>query len=143
MDSTNDEWFIVKDIDGLINSSRALVFNSFGQHNDQKDIDFLDLKIDDHDKEELDKILSYDESKIIITDMLKKQRNKKASKIRYLLNDKLFLKIIESLNDRMVSNILNGLVNKGLVETAYDAEANDFVFWIKTDENKIESPETD
>lgn len=143
MDFINDEWFIVKDVDGLINSSRALVFNSFGQHNEKKDTDVLDLKIDDHDKEELDKVLSFDESKIIVIDILKKQRNKKDSKIRYLLNDDLFAKIIESLNDRMVSNILNSLVNKGLVETAYDAEANDFVFWIKTSENEIESPETD
>jgi hypothetical protein len=42
----------------------------------------------------------------------------------------------------MVSNILNSLVNKGLVETAYDAEANDFIFWV-SDENKKENPETD
>ena len=42
----------------------------------------------------------------------------------------------------MTSNILNGLVNKGIVETAYDDETNDFVFWIKN-ENKKEKRKTD
>jgi hypothetical protein len=41
----------------------------------------------------------------------------------------------------MVSNIISGLVQKGLVETAFDEEANDFVFWVK--KNEEEKPETD
>ena len=52
------------------------------------------------------------------------------------MNDKMFLAIIESLNERMVSNLLNSLVNKGLVETAYDDEDDDFIFWVKEDNNK-------
>jgi hypothetical protein len=35
----------------------------------------------------------------------------------------------------MISNLLNTLVNKGLVETAFDEKSNDFVFWVKN-ENK-------
>jgi len=129
MDFTNDEWFVVKDIDGFINSSRALVFNGFGKTKEQSK-EILDIEIDDKDQEELDKVLSFNESKIIIIDILEKEYHKN-SKIKYLLNDNLFIKIIESLNDRMTSNILNSLVNRGLVETAYDAEQDDFVFWIK------------
>ena len=41
----------------------------------------------------------------------------------------------------MTSNIVNGLVQKGLIETAFDSEANDFIFWIKEDENQ--KPKTD
>jgi hypothetical protein len=145
MDFTNNDWFIVRDIDGLINSSRALVFNSFGKkdqtYND--DINPLDLKIDQTHKEELDQILSFDESKVIVINIIKKQRHKTINKTRYLLNDDLFMQIIKSLNDRMISNLLNSLVNKGLVDTAYDAEANDFVFWVKDNENKNKKPETD
>ncbi len=137
----NEEWFIVKDIDGLINSSRALVFNSFGK-DDNEDFDTLDYHIKDKDKEEFEKVLSFEESKTIVINMLKKQQNKKTKNIRYMLNDHLFTQIIESLNDRMISNILNSLVNRGLVETAYDAEANDFIFWV-SDENKKENPEAD
>jgi hypothetical protein len=42
----------------------------------------------------------------------------------------------------MVSNMLNNLVNKGMIETGYDDETNDFIFWIK-DENENQAPETD
>lgn len=48
--------------------------------------------------------------------------------------------IITALNDRLVSNILNSLVNKGLIETAYDDSRNDFVFWVKdNDKNNKKS----
>lgn len=142
---SGNDWFIIKDIDGFINSTRALVFNSFGQQQDSiKETDPLLLQIDDKDSDELNKMLSFDESAIIVKDLLKKQKHKSSKKNRYILNDDIFMNIIHSLNDRMVSNMLNSLVNKGLVETAYDSESDDFVFWIKDDvKNKIEKPEAD
>jgi hypothetical protein len=133
MDFINDGWFVVKNLDGLINSSRALVFNHFGDGNNDSDVD---IEINKTDEEELDSVLSFDEAKIIILGFLKKQKNKKTKQIRYIMNNDLYHSIIASLNDRMVSNILRGLVSKGLVETAYDNEVDDFVFWIK--ENKLE-----
>jgi hypothetical protein len=143
MDFSDNTTFIVKDLKGFIDSSRALVFNNFGK-DPKEDIDILDVSIDPKERHEIDDILSFDESETICKELLKKQKNKKTKDIRYLINDLIFLKIIESLNDRMVSNILNGLVNKGLVETAYDDESNDFVFWIKDDNNNQQKkPETD
>jgi hypothetical protein len=144
MSSINDDWFIIKDFEGLIEATRALVFNSFGSETKEKDKDDFIMSVTDKDIQELDKVLSYDESLAIIVGFLKKEKNKKTSKIRYLVNDDSYMKIIYALNDRMTSNILNGLVNKGLVETAYDDESNDFVFWVKEDEdeNKNKNPET-
>jgi predicted transcriptional regulator len=139
------EWYIIKDIEKFIDTTRILVFNNFVQDG-KDDINFsLDTKIDS--TEELDQVLSYNESDSIIDGLIKKEINKKSKKIRYLLSDDLFLDIVESLNSRMVSNILSGLVSKGLVETAFDDSANDFIFWIK-DENKeqlkkdLQDPET-
>ena len=49
----------------------------------------------------------------------------------------------------MVSNILNQLVQKGLVESAFDTESNDFIFWVKDNdklfknETETDLPETD
>jgi hypothetical protein len=142
MSSINDDWFIIKDFEGFIEATRALVFNSFGSETKDKDKDDFIMSVTDKDRQELDKVLSYDESFSIIVGFLKKEKNKTTSKIRYLVNDDSYMKIIYALNDRMTSNILNGLVNKGLVETAYDDESNDFVFWIKEDENKNKNPET-
>jgi hypothetical protein len=129
----NDEWFIIKDLDGFINS---------GSNKDSTDD--LKLEINKEDQDELNNILSFDESRIILMSLIKKQKNKKTNDIRYVVNDELFMTIVESLNDRMVSNLLNNLVNKGVIETGFDSDSNDFVFWIKdNDKNKPEKPETD
>lgn len=128
--NNNEDFFIVKDLKGFIDSTRALVFNSFGKDDAT---DELSLHINNTDINEINTILSFEESETICKELLKKQYNKKSKNTRYILNDDIFMSIIESLNDRMVSNILNGLVNKGLVETAYDDKSNDFIFWIKNE----------
>ncbi len=140
MSNTDDTWFVIKDFDRFVESARSLVFNNFGK-SEKEDTDAIDFAISAEEKEEIDKILSFPESEVICTELLKKQKSKKNNSIRYLVDDTIFLSIIESLNDRMISNILSGLVNKGLVDTAYDSESNDFVFWVK--ENDKEEPETD
>jgi len=36
------------------------------------------------------------------------------------------------------------LVNKGILDSGYDSEKNDFIFWVKEDaDNKEQTPETD
>lgn len=141
----DDEWYVLKDFDGFVNSTRALIFNTFGyQQSVADDMDPLLLKIDNKDIDEIDKVLSFNESSNIIKNIAKKQRSKTSKKFRYIINDILFADIVNSLNDRMISNMLNNLVNRGLIETAYDSESNDFVFWIKDNvKNKLEKPETD
>ena len=143
MDSINEEWFIINNIDDLTNSVRALVFNNFGKNDEsevkEKDGDLVNnliFEVDPADQKELDNVLSYSESLIIVKQHIKKQIHKKTDKTRYVMNNNMFLQIIESLNSRMVSNLLNSLVNRGLVETAYDAEDDDFIFWVKEENNK-------
>lgn len=123
-------WFVIKDLDALINSTRALIFNHFGKDSNT-DEDSISFVVNNKDQEELDSVLSFDESKNIILGIVKKQTHKISKKDRYLMSDELFADIVNALNDRMVSNILRNLVNKGLVETAYDSDADDFIFWIK------------
>jgi Mg/Co/Ni transporter MgtE len=142
----NDEWYFIKDLTAFVNYSRSLIFDTFSTNqkeslkNPEKYNNFIEtLSLDE--RQELDSVLSLEESSAIVKSMVKSQQNKKTKEIRYILTDKLFISILESLNDRMTSNILNNLVNKGLVETAYDSDTNDFIFWVK-DENK-EKPDTD
>lgn len=134
MSFTNDEWFVVKDIEGFVNAARTVVFANYGSKDSQKD--FIDHIIDS-EQEEFNKILPYDESLLIIQELSKKQVNKKTKHKRLVVNDEIYVNILTALSDRMTSNLLNSLVNKGLIETAYDEEKNDFVFWAK------EKPETD
>ena len=142
----NEEWFVIKNLEEFINASRRLVFQNFGSKPDDCDIENILTGISLEDEKEMDDVLSYSESLSIATGLIRKQKNKKDTKqIRYLLNDKLFVQIIEDLNARMVSNLLNSLVQKGLVESAYDNESNDFIFWIKDEYKKTdtETPEAD
>jgi hypothetical protein len=132
--------YVVKDLDNFVLTSRELVFNNFGKDQNQNIEDLIqDVGLDE--LEEFNSVLSQEESMIIAKSICRKQTNKKTKAIRYVITDDLFMQMIMLFNDRMVSNMLNGLVNKGLLETAFDTESNDFIFWAK-DEHK-EKPETD
>ena len=136
----DEEWFAVKDFDGLVTSARTLVYNNFGKW-DQDEDTIVESMIDKpEDEEDFNQLLTHEESAVIVASLLKKQRNKKTQEIRYLISDERFYDILQQLNDRLVSNTLNSLVNKGFVESAYDEKIDDFVFWVSDDKEK---PETD
>lgn len=140
------DWYVINSLPKFVNTVRAFVFNSFGKQPKDQGQDVLDevyADIKPEEQEEFDNVLSHEESMLIVQNLVRKQVNRKTNKERYAMNDAIFLAIIESLNDRMISNMLNNLVNKGLLETAFDSESNDFVFWIKKDEQNTETPETD
>lgn len=137
MNSFEDDWFVIKDMDMFINYTRNMIYENYG---DAKTED-VSKELDSQEIQELDRILSFDESLNIVKGLVKKQKNKKNNAIRFIVNDDSYMKIIQSLTDRMTSNILTSLVKKGVVETAYDSEENDFIFWIKNDQK--EKPKTD
>lgn len=144
---SNSEWYVISNLSDFTDKARAIVYNNFGVWQNKSGLDILIDDVKESDREEFDKMLSHQESLVIVKESIKTQRNKITKKVRYVLNDDIFAEIVHKLNDRMVSNIMAGLVQKGLVETAFDEEANDFVFWAKNDENnnekEIETPETD
>jgi hypothetical protein len=130
-------WYIISDIDEFVLATRKLVFNTFGKTSDLKEsMEEALNSIKPENQEEFDSVLTQEESLVITKNIARKQTNKKNKKQRYLLTDRLMLSVIEALNDRMVSNMLNGLVNRGVIESAYDSEANDFIFWLKEENEK-------
>ena len=137
-------WMIIKDVKKFTNKMRYLVYNHFGQW-DSVPSDEWNVSLNPEHQKDLDNVLSYDEASVIVLEVLKKQINKKTQLERYLVNDDLLYRLIEDLNQRMISNIVSGLVSKNLIEVSFDTEKNDFVFWIKEDENQNEKekPETD
>jgi len=139
MDNDNDDWFVVSDIENFTKSTRTLVYNNFADWNKGEDDIVNSMQELPEDDEEFNKLLSQEESIIIVKNSLRKQRSKKTNDIRYLVCNSLFYQILEELNSRMVSNTIGSLVKRGLVESAYDDELNDFVFWVN--ENNKELPE--
>lgn len=141
-----DQWFIVDDLEKFIESTRVLIFDNFGKDSQDQEEDKINILISDLSSEEiseLNKILSQEECINIANQFLKKEKNKVTNQIRYIISTKKYLEMLESFNSRMVSNMLNHLVNKGVLDTAYDTECNDFVFWVKENDEKQEKPETD
>ncbi len=126
-------WLEVVNVDKLINFSRKIIYHNFDEDNSNlTDSEFLqkvDSSIDKENQKEIDCLLPFGECKAIFKPFL----------VRVLSKDDLYYKIKEDdydeiliqMNRRMVSNIVKDLVAKGLVESAFDNDKNDFVFWVK------------
>lgn len=143
------EIFIIDDLDRFVECTRVLIYQNFGSDTKQEimELSFDISDLDTAEIEELDSVLSQTECLAMAKDYLKVQKHKTKSEVRYLISNQDYMKMIECFNSRMVSNMLNNLVNKGILETAYDADCNDFIFWAKDDEQTNRSdnqkPETD
>jgi hypothetical protein len=119
--------YIINDIDQFTDHARVMVYTNFnGEYS--KD-DTIIESISPIEQSELDRVLTHQECKIIVQSIAKKQRHKKTQKERFVINEKKFTEIIESINSRLVSNILADLIKKGIIDSTYDPELNDFVFW--------------
>ena len=131
-----EEWLEIVNLDKLVDFSRKVIFYNFDESNDDlNDQDFMDKieKIEHTECEELEKLLPKDEVKAIFSDLVVKKRNKNTKKVALFIKEEDYEEVLARLNQRMVSNIVKGLVSRGLVESAFDSEKNDFVFWIKKD----------
>jgi regulator of PEP synthase PpsR (kinase-PPPase family) len=128
----------IKDLEEFTENVRRLVFSGFGKAVEETQDDFTDMitKLSSEEETEMNEVLTQQESILIVESLVRKQTKKTTKQIRYVLNEKIFTDILEALNARLVSNILSNLNTRGLIESAYDDELNDFVFWVKEDDNK-------
>lgn len=139
MDAEEDGWMEVISLDKLANFSRKVIYYNFDeQNNSLGDKEFLEKidKIEHTNNKELDKVLPIDETKAILSDLTFKKRNKKDKKVYTFIKESDYEEALLQMNERMVSNIVKNLVSRGLVESAFDSEKNDFVFWVKKDEER-------
>ena len=138
-----NNYYTITDLDQFIESTRVLVFDAFGKA-DNHDPDQLALYLQElkpQEQIELNSVLTQQESLNIAKDFIKEKiKNKKTV---YIISEKKYMAMIESFNERLVSNMLKNLTQIGLLESAYDSELNDFIFWIKEqdqpNENKDQS----
>ena len=128
---SDDMVYVISDIDQFVDETRKIVFGAFGKPdlNENNSEDFIE-ELADIDKQELDATLTHAECMAILHTHIKPRKTKKG-KIKYLISDEAFSMIIEDFNARLVSNLLSQLVKDGIVESSYDEEANDFIFWVK------------
>jgi hypothetical protein len=126
-----DMAYVMEDPTEFINQIRRLIFAGFGLENlKDEELDALILEIDE---EEMNRTISFDECKLIAMEYLKPRKIRR--KTKYILTEQGFTDLIEAMNARLVSNLLTELVDKEYLETAWDSEANDFIFWVKEDDS--------
>lgn len=128
------EWLEVVNVKKLINFSRKIIYHNFDEENNSlSDTDFL-KKVDgmEESNEEMDTILPFGECKAIFQPYLVRVISK--HDVYFKIKEDDYDEVLVQLNKRMVSNIVKDLVNKGMVESAFDNDKNDFVFWVKQDE---------
>ena len=145
MKNNDKTWFLIKNFEGFVNHARGLVFKVFGESVGAEEIDedmsTIYESLSKLDLEEMNRTLPLEECLLITKQHIKIKTNKKTKETEYYINDKILFSLLESFNTRMVSNILNKLSNDGLLESAFDEEKNDFIFWVK-DDKTAPPPET-
>lgn len=137
--SKSHEWYDINDVDLFVESTRVLVYSSFGANTtDSPESINIDIKkLNESELLEMNKCLSQKESMTIAKEFLK------LTKKRSIISDKNYFKFIEALNSRMISNMLVKLTQDGLLESAFDEESNDFIFWIKDETTTKKEEEND
>jgi hypothetical protein len=133
------EWLEISDQNKVIEWSRRFVYTTFGCNDDEKfDIEEIMKEMDALDDEhiqEMDRIIPLVDTKNIMSQFLKKRRNKTTGRIGLFIKENDYQIFLTELNHRMVSNTVSGLVAKGLLESAFDNDKNEFVFWVKGNKN--------
>lgn len=134
-----DSWLEIINLDKLVNFTRNVIYYNFDDNNNNMtDEEFVNKvkNMGNKSNEELDKVLPFEETKTIMKEFVKKRKNKKTNQIAYFMKESDYDEVLYQFNQRMISNIVSGLVSKGLLESAYDNEKNDFVFWVKKNEEE-------
>jgi Mg/Co/Ni transporter MgtE len=128
-DDEGEMVYVVKDINKFVDETRRIVFGAFGETSEEMNLDDFIDQLSDTDIEELDKTLSHEECMAILHDKVTPRKNYKGE-LKYVISEEKFSEIIEDFNSRLVSNLLNELVSKGLLETGWSDEDQDFIFWL-------------
>jgi len=124
--------YVIKDLDQFAVYIRKISLHKFSETNKVVDDEFSSsfLKEKENIKND-DEIISIKEVENIIFSLARENNEEEL-----LLNDKILNNIIEAINERIVTNLLNILANKDIVESAFDEKVNDFVFWIKEENDR-------
>lgn len=134
----DSEWMEIVNLPKLIEFSRKLIYSNFDGTNDSlTDQDFLTkvekLHLSEDENKELEQLLPLKECEIIFYDFIRIENNQ--GKREMFMEEGSFDIILVQLNSRMISNIVQNLVKQGHLETAFDNEKNDFVFWVSRDDD--------
>jgi len=134
----NSEWLEISDLPKFTDYIRKMIYINFNEENAESDVQDCFQQLDKEEKKEINEVLSLKECIEIVKENCRKFRHKKTKKLKYVIDSKAFDDILHEVNQRMISNIISALVSRGLLDSAFDAEKNDFVFWVAQQDKEKE-----
>jgi len=120
----------ITDVDEFVESIRLIILENF--YDSESKLSEEISKFDELMKTKRGKLeekLTLQEARNIIKPILKTVINSVGQE-EYTMSHKNFKRMLDELNRRIISNILMELVSDGLIETGFDEEKNDFIFWV-------------
>ena len=129
----SEGWLELSNIDKLIDFSRKLIYYNFDEDTaDMSDENFLRKieKMSDRVEPELEQLLPFIEIKSMFMEQVVERYGVPC------MSEDSYDQLLVDINQRMISNIVLGLVKKGVLDTAFDSDKNDFVFWVKNQDEE-------
>jgi hypothetical protein len=120
----------ITNVDEFVESIRSIILENFYENDAKlpKEISKFD-ELMKTKREKIEEKLTIQEAKNIIKPILKTVINSVGQE-EYTVSHRNFKRMLDQLNRRIISNILMELVSEGLIETGFDEEKNDFIFWV-------------
>jgi len=136
---SKENYYLIKDFNFFVKETKKVAVDNFKTFVEEKDIeeeyDEVTNKITSEfieiaskaklDFEEINnQIISDHECEVLMFPMIKHRDGK------MIVSEGMYFDILKCIHTRIISNTLAILASKGIVESAFDEELDDFVFWI-------------
>ena len=136
---SDSDWLEISDMNEFTDYVRKMIYINFSDEEPDSDIQECFQNLGEAEKKEINEVLSLEECVTIVQENARKFKHKKTKEVKYIMDSDSFDLIILSMNQRMISNIIQGLTSRGFLDSAFDEEKNDFIFWVA--QNKKDSEE--
>ena len=121
------KWYEIEDMDEFVSRIRQIVLDDFFANEDKEQkTDFTELFHENYNN--LENKLTIGEAHNIIKSMVESKQTEIGT-YQLIISAKNFVKRIDYLNRRIISNMLMELVSTDKIESAFDDKQNEFVFW--------------
>ena len=121
------KWYEIEDMDEFVSRIRQIVLDDFFANEDKEQkTDFTELFHENYNN--LENKLTIGEAHNIIKSMVESKQTEIGT-YQLIISAKNFVKTIDYLNRRIISNMLMELVSTDKIESAFDDKQNEFVFW--------------
>ena len=117
--------YVISNLTKFLDASRVWLYVIFGGEEPSQTMTKRYVDLSDEEQEEIDKVLNLKEVLNISAGYIKHDLHNNT----WTITEKHYEDFLVELSGRMTSNILASMVSSGILESAYDSEINDFVFW--------------